>query len=169
MRRHYFQMRLLAHFELAALLTFSSRISRAVEVHDGNLEGFEARMEAIEDEFLQFVHRFRFTGISNHVQAQELFDFWRRHLRLNEIFQDLHTEITSGTRYLGNRAIARDTRLTGRLSAIATLGLVFGLAFGFLGMNVLIQKEAMEPLLNRSISDPWFTAAAVIDMTAAPG
>jgi hypothetical protein len=81
MRRHYFQMGLLAHFELAALLTFSSRISRAVETHDSDAEGFEARVEAIEDEFLQFIHCFRFTGVSNQLQAHELFELWRRHLR----------------------------------------------------------------------------------------
>jgi hypothetical protein len=144
MRRHYFQMGLLAHFELASLLAFSSRISRAVEHHDDpDPEDFEKRMEVIEDEFLQFIHRFRFTGVSNHLQAQELLDLWRRHLRLNEIFEDLHTEISSATRYLSNRATARNARMTERLSLIATFGVIFGLAFSFLGMNVLFDSSKL--------------------------
>ena len=66
-------MGLLAHFELATLLAFSTRISRAVahyEPRSVSAEEFEGWMQAIEDKFLQFVHRFRFTGVSNHLQGQ---------------------------------------------------------------------------------------------------
>src|SRR5579862_8844707 len=144
MRRHYFQMGLLAHFELASLLSFSSRISRAVEHHDdADPTIFEDRMQAIEDEFLQFVHRFRFTGVSNHTQAHDLFELWRRHLRLDTVFEDLYTEITSATRYLGNRANSRSARMAERLSIIATFGVIFGLAFSFLGMNVLFDASKL--------------------------
>jgi hypothetical protein len=166
MRRHYFQMGLLAHFELASLLAFSTRISRAVESHDTDPEGFEQRMQNIEDEFLQFIHRFRFTGVSNHVQAQELFDLWRRHLRLKDIFDDLLTEISSGTRYLSNRSMSRDTRLTGRLSAIATLGLILALAFSFLGMNVFIDEGTLQRVFNRDITDIRFFSAMILSCVA---
>jgi hypothetical protein len=146
MRRHYFQMGLLANFELATLLAFSTRISRAVahyEPRSVSAEQFEEWMQAIEDEFLQFVHRFRFTGVSNHIQGQKLFDLWRRHLRLKEIFDDLHTEITSATQYLFNRAASRTAQSGQRLSVIATLGVIGGLAFAFLGMNELGKSEVL--------------------------
>ncbi len=140
-RRHYFQMGLLAHFELASLLAFSGRVSRAVEHYGDNPEAFERHMLDIENEFLQFLHRFRFTGVSNHLQAQELFDLWRRHLRLREVFDDLRQELASATDYLFNRAASRSARMGERLSAIATLGLVLGLAFSLAGMNLVFDSE----------------------------
>jgi hypothetical protein len=149
MRRHYFQMGLLASFELATLLTFSTRISRAVaqyEPRSVSAEQFEDWMQAIEDEFLQFMHRFRFTGVSNHVQGQKLFDLWRRHLRLKEIFDHLNAEITSATQYLFNRAASRSAQTTARLSAIATIGLIGGLTFSLLGMNVLASQDIVAAL-----------------------
>ena len=112
-------------------------------------------MQAIEDEFLQFVHRFRFAGVSNHLQGQELFELWRRHLRLKEIFEDLHTEITSGTRYLFNRAASRGAQTGQRLSVIATFGVIAGLAFSFLGMNVLAQSDTLGRVLaGLGVHDP---------------
>jgi hypothetical protein len=105
-------------------------------------------MHAIEDEFLQFVHLYRFIGVTNQMQGQELFDFWRRHLRLNEIFEDLHNEITSATRYLFNRAASRGADTSERLSIISTVAVIAGLAFAALGMNVLTQTPplaALEP------------------------
>jgi len=93
----------------------------------------------IEEEYLQFVHRFRFTGASNHPQAAAITALWRRHLRLNELFEDLHTEITSATEYLFNRATSRGAATAERLTIIGTLGLLGALTFSFLGMNILTE------------------------------
>lgn len=166
MRRHYFQMGLLAHFELASLLAFSSRISRAVELHDSE-ELFERRMHEIEDEFLQFLHRFRFTALSSHLPARELFDLWRRHLRLKEVFEDLRQEIASATQYLFNRAASRSARMAERLSAIAALGLILGLTFSFLGMNVLFGDKTLEHLLGNGYEKRvWFQMGIVLAVLA---
>ena len=153
MRRHYFQIALLAHLELASLLSFSSRISRAVRTYNPMQETpdrFEAVMHAIEDEYLQFIHLFRFTGAANHVQAQELTALWRRHLRLPELAADLHAEITSATQYLFNRAASRGAATAERLSAIGLFGVVAGLSFGALGMNFLA-APAMIPRWIRTL------------------
>jgi hypothetical protein len=149
MRRHYFQLGLLMHLELASLLSFSSRITRAVAEYDPSArqeERFEQMMHTIEDEYLRFIHRFRFTGASNHLQARELTALWRRQLRLPELFDDLHTEITSAMQYLFNRAASRGARTVERLTIIGTLGLVAGLTFSFLGMNVLVQHDELREI-----------------------
>ena len=149
MRRHYFQIGLLAHFELASLLTFSSRISRAVTEYNPSEqrpEQFEQVMHSIEEEYLQFIHRFHFTGVSNHLQAQEITALFRRNLRLAEIFSDLHQEITSATEYLFNRAASRGASIAQVLSVIGAFGVLFGLVFSFLGMNVFSRLE-LETLL----------------------
>ncbi|EJW09348.1 hypothetical protein A33M_1558 [Rhodovulum sp. PH10] len=138
-RRHYFQMGLLAHFELASLLAFSSQISRAVGRLDvGNDRAtFQTEMAAIEEQFLQFVHRFRFTGVSNQIQAQEMFDQWRERLGLDDLFEDVQTEIHTANDFLSSRKQTLTSIAATRLSQVATVGVVLGLAFGALGMNVI--------------------------------
>ena len=83
-----------------------------------------------------------------------MFSLWRRHLRLNEIFEDLHTEITSATQYLFNRAASRSARTGQRLSVIATLGVIAGLAFAFLGMNVFQTDTLGSVLADIGVHDP---------------
>jgi hypothetical protein len=168
MRRHYFQMALLAHFELATLLAFSTQISRAVAAYEPravSTEQFEDWMQAIEDEFLQFVHRFRFTGVTSHVQGQALFDLWRRQLRLKVIFDDLHREITSATEYLFNRAASRSAESGQPLSVIATLGVIGGLAFSFLGINILAQPGILAKVLALfGIREPNVSESALLQL-----
>lgn len=139
-RRHYFQMGLLAHFEMASLLSFSSQISDAVRRLDQsrNQAAFQAEMAAIEEQFLQFVHRFRFTGVSNQLQAQEMFDMWRDRLQVDKVFKDVQTEIHTANTFLSSRSQTRTSSAATTLSQVATLGVVLGLAFGMLGMNVVI-------------------------------
>jgi hypothetical protein len=137
--------------ELASLLSFSSRITRAVAEYnpatDSEVE-LEQAMHAIEGEYLQFIHRFRFTGASNHLQARELTEIWRRNLRLPELFQDLHEEITSATDFLFNSAASRSARTVERLTVIGTIGLVVALTLSFLGMSTLIQREDLVALFH---------------------
>lgn len=146
MRRHYFQMMLLAQFELAALLGLSGRISRAVATHDPCRagDGLERSLQYIEEDFLQFVHRFRFTGVSNQLQAQELFDRLRTQMRLPAIYADVKDELTTATSFLAMRSAARQARAATLLSIIATFGAVLGLAFAFLGMNVLVDVDFLD-------------------------
>jgi putative flippase GtrA len=145
-RRHYFQMGLLAHFELASLLAFSSQISRAVGRLDvGNDRAtFQTEMASIEEQFLQFVHRFRFTGVSNQIQAQEMFAIWRKRLGLDDLFEDVQTEIHTANDFLSSRRQTFTSIAATRLSQVATVGVTLGLAFGALGMNLLVSDKFLE-------------------------
>ena len=156
MRRHYFQMMLLAQMELATLLALSSRITRAVEQLERDRmddkssakaeDWFRKRMDAIENDFLQFVHRFRFTGLSNQLQAHEMFEMIRANMRLPEIYQDLREEIITAMDFLNQREQGRQTEAANRLALIATIGVIGGLAFAFLGMNVVFEKDILKNL-----------------------
>ncbi|MBI5113549.1 MAG: hypothetical protein HZA68_16410 [Rhodovulum sp.] len=149
-RRHYFQMGLLAHFELASLLAFSSQISRAVGRLDREADRaiFEREMAVIEEQFLQFVHRFRFTGVSNQIQAREMFGLWRQRLGLDTLFADVQNEIHTANAFLASRTQSRTSAAATRLSQVATVGVVLGLAFGALGMNVIFSDEGLEAIVN---------------------
>jgi len=154
MRRHYFQMALLAHLELASLLGFSGQISRAVAQHekDNNDRDFENRMAAIEEEFLQFVHRFRFTGVSNQLQAQELFDLWRKHLRSDSLFIDVREELATANAYLQARADRRSSAAVEKLTVISAIGVLMTVIIGFLSSNFLLTTDIYKGILDAKVS-----------------
>ena len=147
MRRHYYQMALLAHMEMATLLLLSREISEAAECYEGAAgdagagDKFAAHMRAINEQFLQFVHRFRFTGVSNQLQAGELYDLLRRQMNLQRLFDDVGKEIESANQFLFNRAQAESAQAATNLSRVAAVGVVAALTVGFLGMNFLAQPE----------------------------
>ena len=147
MRRHYYHMAVLAHMEMATLLLLSREISDAAECYEraagdgGAGDKFAAHMRAINEQFLQFVHRFRFTGVSNQLQAGELYDLLRRQMNLQRLFDDVGKEIESANQFLFNRAQAESAQAATNLSRVAAVGVVAALAVGFLGMNFLAVPE----------------------------
>jgi hypothetical protein len=149
-RHMYFQMSLIAHMEYATYLAFSSRISQAVEdaaQHGGTREDwFRERILKIHDDFLEFVHIFRFTGVSNQLQGGELFANWRKHLRLSELYNDLQDELKSATDYLLAKEAREQTKAAGRLNIIAAFGVILGLVFAFLGMNVIVGQDGLHAI-----------------------
>jgi hypothetical protein len=150
MRRHYFQMNLIVNLEKATLLSFSSQVSDAARRYEsaGKIEDFRKEMRAINEAFLQFVHRFRFTGVTNQMQGVEIFDMLRREADVNRLYEDVRGEIESANQYLFNRDQADAARessraadAANRLGRVAAAGVVAAMVAGLLGMNVLAQPE----------------------------
>ena len=136
-RRHYAQMGLLARFEKVMLLGFSSAIAEAA----GNLgrEGNQAAERKFTDcivdlhrQFLLFVNRFRFTGVSSQIQGIEMFDRWRDSLGLDTLYNDVKTELEATSAYLQTRAETRRADASEKLNllafVIALIALVTGIA-----------------------------------------
>lgn len=142
-RRHYFQMALACHMEIAAMLTTSSRVTQAVKrLNDAGdashaRRRFEATMQAIESDFLKYVHVFHFTGMSNQIQPGEMLKKWQDRLGTRTMFEDVKSEIDTANQFLVAVDQARSSDAAMRLNVIATTGVVLGLAFAFLSMNVL--------------------------------
>jgi hypothetical protein len=143
-RRHYFQMMLLANLEMASLLGVSGRITEAMAAQERLPDPlrFERAMAAIQEEFLQFVHRFRFTGVSNQVQARELFGLLRRQLGLDPLFTDVQTEVNNAASFLRSRAQERATEAQTQLNMLAGFGVVMAAALSLLGSGFLMDKLA---------------------------
>ena len=138
-RRHYFQMGLMVQFEKAALLAFSGKITRAVEQKKpgaGRDIVFENRILAIRAEFLHFVHRFRFTGVSSQMQPERMYEMWRAQMHLDELFKDVETELSASTDYIFATDQRDQTESAARLGAIATIGVVFGLLLSVAGLDI---------------------------------
>jgi hypothetical protein len=138
MRRHYFQMMLLANLELASLLSVSAQISDIIAQQEirSNPINFERHMAAVQEEFLQFIHRFRFTGVSNQVQAKEMFDMMRRHLSVDHLFSDVRTEIEAAGNFLRSRAQERSASSQSLLNTFAAIVASIALPLTFLGVGL---------------------------------
>jgi len=108
-------------------------------------------MHGIQDEYLQFIHRFRFTGASNHVQAQALTELLRKRLRLPEIFADLNEEIRSATDYLFNRATSRGARTVERLQVFGVVGLTLALTFAFFSADLRVYSQWLGAALKEAL------------------
>jgi hypothetical protein len=159
-RRHYFQMMLMCQVELASLLSVSSRISAAVQrsrtlrkaqgqsggAEQDSREAFQRDMLAIQNDFLEFVHLFRFTGLSNQIQAQEVFTRMRASMRLDALFEDVRAELSTATGYLLGVDAQSQSRAATSLSFIAAIGLVFSIALAFVSMNLFIDGETIKRL-----------------------
>ena len=162
-RHMYFQMALIAHLEFTTYLSFSSRLSAATEKDGIRSATFRNRLMRIHEDFLEFAHLFRFTGISNQMQAQEMFDHWRKHLRLNALLADVREELEVATNYLFARDEREQTKTGNRLNVIAVSAVGAGLAFAFLGMNVMWDTDTVNCLLGNCgpettpVQNTWLT------------
>lgn len=153
-RRHYFQMALMAHMEFASLLATSSRITNAVREKfcDGDktriAEGFTDDLLAIQQDFLEFSHLFRFTGVSSQLQPGEMYAMWRKSLRLDDIYEDVKDELdTASSHHLGTDNYRQADAAT-RLNTIATGGLIAGLALSIAGVSALDPGSTLACLVN---------------------
>jgi hypothetical protein len=142
-RRLYFQMALLSHFENAALLCYSNWLSEAVHTFRDDLRGdaFRKAILAIEEEMVNYIHHYRFTGVTSQLQGREMYDFWRKSLHLDQLFDDLRTESRDASEFLLAQEEARQADAANNLASIAAVAAALGLPMAFLGMNVIVQQK----------------------------
>lgn len=151
-RRHYFQMALLLNMEFATLLSISGRISAIVrdarQKDDRQLDDLAARKEILttQKEFLDFVHLYRFTGVSNQIQPREMYDKWRETMGIDRLYADVKEELQLATSFALAVEQAEQTDAGHGLNILATLGVVFGLIIALLSMNFLIDANVLAAL-----------------------
>ncbi|NVO14040.1 MAG: hypothetical protein HXX10_08390 [Rhodoplanes sp.] len=156
MRRHYFQMMLVAQFQAAALLAFSNWVSEAMEQYaktaddtdDQARQDLRVNLHCIEREFQAFVHRYWFTGVSNQVQPSEIYAKLRELLSLDKWFAEVLNEIETSRGFLRDQEQERTARSAERLSLLAGLGLLVVVPAALLGMNFAFgDKEWLNAVL----------------------
>jgi hypothetical protein len=174
-RRHYFQMGLVLNMEFALLLATSSRMSTAVNrfkqtasrqtTRSGKTSADDARalfrreFIAIKEDFLQFVHLYRFTDLSNQIQASEMFKKWRHAMGLDQVFADVKTELDTAAEFLTAEAQHEHASASTRLTLIAAVVATLALAFSFLGMNVLVDPGLLDKIPGFSTNQWWHLLA----------
>jgi CorA-like Mg2+ transporter protein len=153
-RHQHFLLFLIAHFHKAALLMFSDRLAEAVnrlDVGDPQaVQDFRASTRHALETFLRFTHRYWFHAVSNQDQARDLFVLCRRHLGLDELYEDIRQEVQEMSQYLENEATRRQNDSIVRLTVVTAFGLIGTVATGFLGMN-LFDHTTFDPLTKLAI------------------
>ena len=139
-RHQHFLLFLIAHFHKATLLMFSDRLAEAVnqlEVHDPQaVRQFRAVTRQALETFLRFTHRYWFHAVSNQDQAHDLFELCRRHLELDQLYEDIRQEVQEMSQYLEAEAARRQNDSIVRLTIVTTFGLIGTVTTGVLGMNL---------------------------------
>ncbi|SNY91600.1 hypothetical protein SAMN04515647_1829 [Cohaesibacter sp. ES.047] len=175
-RRHYFQMSLLAYLEHSTLLGFSKRLTNVVASYEEDRndkrpdpkveQQFHRAISDLKREFLLYTHQYRFTGISNQVQPIEMYNQWREVIGLNSLYEDVKQELDTATDFLLAIDQQQQTDSAANLNVLASLGLAASLIFSFLGMNILFQKNPINPFWNdnSTFGSQSFSSAIWVDL-----
>ncbi|TKD17663.1 hypothetical protein FBT96_13195 [Rhodobacter capsulatus] len=139
---HYRRMHFIAILEFAAMLTFSRRITdivrAATDTRDrGAQEALADRVHATRQDFLNFIHCYHFTHVSNHLQAREMNERLRASMGLDALRADVETELQNASDFVGMIEQRQMAQSQSDLTEFATLFLPATLGAGFGGMNFL--------------------------------
>lgn len=154
----YVTMGLIAHFQRAALLAASERLTELVR---RNKTGDEIiipdRNEVREfyNHFVEFTQNFWFDEISPQVQGQELFDMWRKHLRIQELYDEVHQELKDLVAYAELRAADKLNQTVSYFGFAAIVLAVISAIAGIFGLSDVGTKH----LENWMTFAPWWPKA----------
>jgi hypothetical protein len=144
-QRQYFQIMLIAQYEFATLLNFSTRMSEAVKDYtDDKFDEFRLKMQAIQHDFLHYTHRAHFTGVTNQLQGQELNALLRKNMGLDTLYNDVKEEIASSNAYLAMKTTQNQADATLGLTYFAALGGIAAISFALASMGLLFGDKALD-------------------------
>lgn len=93
-RHHYFQLGLLVHFHRSTLLQFSSLFTSVMPTDETGEQPYRRLLE-VRRQFARFVSTSWFHEVTNQEQGRELFDLWSRHLRTEELMENILSEASA--------------------------------------------------------------------------
>lgn len=140
-RHQYFLVFLIAHLHRAALLVFSEVLVDSVndlDIRDSaSVQRFRRRIRANFATFLRFTHRYWFHELSERSHVQATFRLCSTHLRNDELYDDVRSEIREMSNYLDSDSLRRESNMVVRLTVITILGLIATVTTGYFGMNII--------------------------------
>ncbi len=135
-RHIYAPMAIIAHFQKAFLLTLANRLTDLTPYENGkpvriNMKDFQR----LKLDLIAFTQTYWFSEISPQEQGIELFEMWRKKLRLTIIHDDIRQQINDIVEYNNAEAASWTNKQITFLTKWAIFLAIIGLAAGILGMN----------------------------------
>ncbi len=136
-RHIYVSMAIIAHFQKAVLLVTASKLTD-LSVYDekGKPNKFDARkFEEIKQHFIAFTQTYWFAEVTPQAQGIELFEMWRRELRLQTIYDETRQQVHDIVEFTDSREAIKLNEIISFLTFWGILLSIIGLGAGILGMN----------------------------------
>lgn len=150
-RHQHLLLFLIAHFQKAALLTYSEQLVDALKSLDirnpDSVKRFKRAIRGSFEGFLRFTHRYWFHAIAEQAQARALFQMCSRHLDIAPLYAEVKERMADMNSYLETDSLRRQANTVVRLTVVTIFGLIGTITTGFLGMNVLATAD--DPLWGR--------------------
>lgn len=141
----YFDQMLLLLYLRTTLFKFSVALnkisSEAIKSHDNDQENWGESFQKLRWSFSLFANLYQFPLLSNQQQGLEMYSLQRKQMEVDDLFREMKEEIHSSYEFLMVKQDREQTEQGARLNVVATLGVVGALAFGFLGINILVGEN----------------------------
>lgn len=139
-RHHYFALAMIAQFHRSSLLHYKHRLAEAA---DAMLTGeetnerlrqieFREKVELLVKEMMRFRTLYWFIEVSNQIQGRELFDRFRRHLNLQQLFENVYGDAEAAVGLLRQWDADDETRASQSLAVLGAVFLVLGPLISYL-------------------------------------
>jgi len=142
-RHIYVFMGLIVHMQRAKLLAASQQLTELVSRQGDDIELPDlTEVRRFYDQFVEFTQTYWFDEITPQEQGQQIFDQWKKHLRIQPMYDEVRQELRDLREYSDLKASAEQNDQAGRLNqAVGVLGAasvflaMLSLIAGILGMN----------------------------------
>ncbi|MEW6127213.1 MAG: hypothetical protein AB1757_09255 [Acidobacteriota bacterium] len=138
----YFDMFLLLFYIRVVLFRFSNRLTEisvdARSESSSKHETWQREFEEMRWQFTLFTNLYQFPLISNQQQGLELYELARKHLDIQELFNEIEKEIHSSHDYLSQQQNQEQTNITTILTVIAA---VFSIVA--IGLTLVDKKDQL--------------------------
>lgn len=133
-RHHYFGLFMIAQFHRASLLRYKHALAEASDellngdetVKELRMADFRHRCQRLNEEFLRFRTRYWFSEVSNQIQGCELFNLLRKHLNLQQLFDDVKNDIEAAASLLKSWEEESQSRSSRYLALLGAVFLAVG-------------------------------------------
>ena len=131
----YTDMGMIAHFQRAALLSFSQRLSELLkrDKKNGKIKFPDNdEVQKMYREFIEFTQNYWFDEISPQEQGQQLFLMWRKHLRIQELYDEVRQELKDLVEYIELQETKNAEIASSNLNINVFIFGLFGLVVAFI-------------------------------------
>ena len=141
----YFDQTLLLLYLKTTLFRFSLKLHaitvEAMESGEDTKTKWLRAFQKLRWDFTRFTNLYQFPMLSNQQQGLEMYTLQRKCMDIDDLFAEIKEEIHSSYEFLMVQQDREQTEQGARLNVVATMGIVGALAFGFLGINILVGEN----------------------------